>query len=48
MKKSLFKLLVTINKAVLPSYYNQDPMKLSNVQKAILAYRYWALTNSLK
>lgn len=48
MKKSIFKLLVTLNKAVLPSYYNRDPLKLSNLQKAILAYRYWALTNSLK
>lgn len=47
MKKSIFKLLVKINKAILPSYYNHDPMKLSVFQKAILAFRYWALTNSL-
>lgn len=48
MKKSFFKLLVTLNKAVLPSYYNRDPLKLTTFQKAILGYRYWALTNSLK
>jgi hypothetical protein len=48
MKKSIFKLLVKLNKAVLPSYYNRDPMKLTTLQKAVLGYRYWALTNSLK
>jgi hypothetical protein len=47
MKKWLFKLLVKINKAVLPSFYQKDPMKLTTLQKAILAYRYWALTNSM-
>lgn len=47
MKKSLFKILVKINKAILPSYYNRDPLKLSTAQKAILGFRYWALTNSL-
>lgn len=48
MKKSLFKLLVKLNKAVLPSYYNRDPLKLTTIQKAVLGYRYWVLTNSLK
>jgi hypothetical protein len=47
MKKWLFKLLVKINKMVLPSLYQKDPMKLTTLQKAILAYRYWALTRSL-
>jgi len=48
MKKSFFKLLVKLNKAILPSYYDHDLSKLSNLQKAIVGYRYWALTNSLK
>jgi hypothetical protein len=48
MKRALFRLLVKINKAVLPSYYNHDPQRLSTFQKAILGFRYWALTNSLK
>lgn len=48
MKKQLFKLLVRLNKILLPSLYKKDPMKLSTLQKAILGYRYWALTNSLK
>jgi len=47
MKKQLFKILVRLNKALLPSLYKKDPMKLTTLQKAILGYRYWALTNSL-
>ncbi|NQX38339.1 hypothetical protein HQN84_05750 [Pedobacter steynii] len=48
MKTWLFKMLVKVNKLVLPSLYKKDPMKLSNLQKAILGYRYWVLTNSLR
>lgn len=47
MKKQLFKILVRLNKALLPSLYKKDPMKLTTLQKAILGYRYWALTHSL-
>lgn len=47
MKKQFFKILVKLNKVLLPSLYKKDPMKLSNVQKAILGYRYWTLRNSL-
>ncbi|WP_199120820.1 hypothetical protein [Pedobacter sp. ASV28] len=48
MKSTFFKALVKLNKLILPSYYKEDPMKLSTFQKAILGFRYWALTNSLK
>lgn len=41
-------MLVKVNKVALPSLYKKDPMKLSNLQKAILGYRYWVLTNSLR
>jgi hypothetical protein len=47
MKKALFKLLVKLNKALLPSYYKKDPIKLTIFQKAILGFRYWALTKAL-
>ncbi|WP_231459485.1 MULTISPECIES: hypothetical protein [unclassified Pedobacter] len=47
MKKELFKILAKINKAILPSLYKKDPNKLTNIQKAILGYRYWVLTNAL-
>lgn len=48
MKLKAFKLLVKLNKAILPSYYRNDPMKLTSFQKAILGFRYWVLTNSLQ
>lgn len=47
MKKQFFKILVKVNKLLLPKLYKVDPMKLTNIQKAILGYKYWALTNSL-
>ena len=47
MKKQLFKLLAKINKVILPSYYKNDPMKLTAVQKAVLGFRYWVLMNAL-
>ena len=48
MKRFIFKNIVRLNKLILPSLYQKDPMKLTNLQKAILGFRYWALTNSLK
>ncbi len=48
MKQLFFKLLVKLNKLILPSYYKNDPAKLSKLQQAIIGFRYWALTNSLK
>lgn len=47
MKKVVFKLLVKLNKLVLPRYSGQDPGKFTNVQRAVLGFRYWALINSL-
>jgi hypothetical protein len=47
MRKAIFKFLVKVNKAVLPSYYRKDPMKLTSFQKAILGFRYWVLINAL-
>ncbi|WP_194285681.1 hypothetical protein [Sphingobacteruim zhuxiongii] len=47
MKKGFFKLLNKINKAVLPSYTKLDPAKLSKLQQAVVAYRYYVLTQSL-
>ena len=47
MKKSIFRVLNKINKAVLPKLSHKDPTKLSKLEKGILAYRYFVLTNSL-
>lgn len=46
MKKSFFKILNSINKKILPSYIGKDPAKLSKVQQAVLAFRYWILVQS--
>lgn len=47
MKRAFFKTLVRFNKLVLPKLSGKDPSKLSKAQQAMLAYRYWALVNSL-
>lgn len=47
MKKSLFKLLARINKALMPSFSKKDLTKLSKLEKAMVAYRYWVTTNAL-
>jgi hypothetical protein len=47
MKKSVFRFLNKINKAVLPKLSDKDPTKLTKLQKGILAYRYFVLVNSM-
>ena len=47
MKKKFFIILNKINKKVLPKLSHKDPLKLTKFQKAILAYRYFVLINSL-
>lgn len=47
MKKRLFKVLLKLNNAILPSLIKKDPNKLTTFEKAILGYRYWVLTQAL-
>ena len=47
-KKKLFKVLAKINKLVLPKYSQRDLSKLSKIDKALVAYRYWVTTNALE
>lgn len=47
MKKSVFKILNSINKTILPKYSKQDPSKLNKLQQLVVAYRYYILINSL-
>jgi hypothetical protein len=47
MKKLFFKSLASFNKIVLPSFGKKDLTRLSKLQKAIVAYRYWVTTNAL-
>ncbi len=46
----MYSILAKINKALLPSFTKNglDISKASNIQKAILAYRYFITVRSLK
>jgi hypothetical protein len=48
MKKTLFKVLARINKWVLPRYSKRDLARLSKVDKALVAFRYWVTINALE
>lgn len=48
MKKSLFKLLANINKRILPRYSQRDLSRLSRLDQAIIAFRYWVTKNALE
>jgi hypothetical protein len=47
MKKSVFRLLARVNKTILPRYSQRDLSRLSKIDKAIIAYRYWVTMHSL-
>jgi hypothetical protein len=48
LKKKLFRILARINKHLLPKYSHRDLTKLSKIDKALVAYRYWVTTNALE
>ncbi|MCG8390740.1 MAG: hypothetical protein MJA30_34655 [Cytophagales bacterium] len=45
--KRIFKLLAAVNKIILPKYSQRDLNKLSKLDKAIIAYRYFITKNAL-
>jgi hypothetical protein len=47
MKKTVCKFLAKINKFILPKYSHRDLNRLSKLDKALIAYRYWVTVNSL-
>lgn len=47
MKKNLFKLIAKFNKLVMPGFGKKDLTRLSKLEKAMVAYRYWVTTNAL-
>lgn len=47
MKKQLFKILAKLNKIIMPRFSKRDITKLSKMDKALVAYRYWVTTNAL-
>jgi hypothetical protein len=46
-QKSLFKFLAKVNKFLLPRYSKRDLTKLSKIDKALIAYRYWVTLHAL-
>jgi hypothetical protein len=47
MKKVIFKILAKANKLLLPRYSKRDISKLSKLDKALVAFRYWVTVNAL-
>jgi len=47
MKRRVYQLLNSVNKAILPRYSQMDPLKLKKYQQAIIAYRYFVLIHAL-
>jgi hypothetical protein len=47
MRKFFFVVLARLNRLVLPRISRKDPARLSKLEKAITAYRYWVTLNSL-
>lgn len=45
--KAIFKALASVNKLILPRFSKRDLTKLSRLEKAIIAYRYWVTKNAL-
>lgn len=48
LKKTVFKALALINKAILPRYSQRDITKLSKFDQALIGYRYWVTKNALE
>ena len=48
MKKSLFKVVARINRWILPKYSKRDLGRLSKLDQALIAFRYWVTKNSLE
>lgn len=47
MKRSMFQFLALVNRLILPRMSKRDLTKLTSIQKAIVAYRYWVTINAL-
>lgn len=47
MQRSLFRLLARLNKIMLPKLWHKDLLRLTKVQKAIVAWRIWVTKNAL-
>jgi len=43
----IFSILARINRIILPRFSKRDLAKLSKLEKAVVAYRYWVTCNAL-
>ncbi len=46
-KQMVFKVLAKINKIILPKYSKRDLNKLTKLDRALVAFRYWVTVNAL-
>lgn len=47
MKRAAFRILAWVNRMLLPRMSKKDLTKLTGIQKAIVAWRYWVTTNAI-
>ena len=47
MQKALFKMLSKLNKVIIPKYSKRDLSRLTKLDKALIAFRYWVTKNAL-
>ncbi|MCC6576530.1 MAG: hypothetical protein IT228_04225 [Flavobacteriales bacterium] len=47
MRRTAFRLLARLNKAVLPKLWDKDLARLTKPQKLLVAWRYWVTRNAL-
>ncbi len=47
MKKYFFRIVHKLNRVLLPTLSKKDPTKLTKFERAIVAFRYYVLINSL-
>ena len=47
MIKTWFRILARLNKTFFPKLWNRDLSRLTSLQKAIVAWRYYVTRNSL-
>jgi len=45
--KIIFKVLAKLNKLILPKYSKRDISRLSKLDQALVAYRYWVTLHVL-
>ena len=48
MKKSIYQVLASLNKIILPRYSKRNFTRLSKIGKVIVAYRYWVTIHAIE